>query len=134
MYEKHSFFWKQEDVYSSLKNTGFVCRNERSDQYYIIFKYNDKFYDEGFIYESSINELVSDKETYISKENLDNFLNCNNLTKESFLELPFIDKLDLMFKTFGAEEIMGKSTQELTLEEAFHIVENEWPTSSHPIV
>lgn len=125
MYEKHSFFGKQEDVYSSLKNTGFVCRNERSDQYYVVFKYNDKFYDEGFICESTINELISDKETYISKENLINFLDSNNLTKESYLELPFIDKLDLLFRNFGAEEIMGKCAQELTLEEAFHIVENE---------
>lgn len=125
MIDKSLFFGKGEDYSSSLKNYGFVCRNERSDQYYLIYKYNDLFYDEGFINESDINELVSEKKTYLDKEHLDKFLSSNNLTSESFIKLNVVDKLDLMFKEFGAEEVMGKSSQALTFEEAFHIVENE---------
>jgi hypothetical protein len=125
MFDKSLFFGKGEDVYSSLKNYGFVCRNEKSDQYYLIYKYNDSSYDEGFINESTMNELVSEKETYLDKENLNKFLNSNNLTRESFIGLNILDKLDLMLKEFGAEEVMGKSSQALTFEEAFHIVETE---------
>ena len=81
--------------------------------------------DEGFINESTMNELVSEKETYLDKEDLNKFLDSNNLTRESFIGLNILDKLDLMLKEFGAEEVMGKSSQALTFEEAFHIVETE---------
>jgi hypothetical protein len=57
---------------NSLKDYGMVCRKERSDQYYFIYKVNEN-YEDGFITNSEIKEFM-DGESGYSKKEIKNFL------------------------------------------------------------
>jgi hypothetical protein len=125
MKDRDCFIGASSNMYNSLKVKGFVCRNEKSDQYYVVYKHNDEYYDEGFLHESEIEEFLNPSKSYLSEYQIYEFFGKNNIDNDSFMKLGFVDKLELLFSSFPAEEIMGKSTQNLTFEEALAIVENE---------
>jgi hypothetical protein len=109
----------------SLKCEGLVCRNEKSDQYYCIYKLDPYTYSDGFICESEIDNFVKLDTTYKEKSEITDFLGKLNKTESEFLELPFVNKLQYLIDNFGHEEIMGKPIEYLTFDEAMYIVENE---------
>lgn len=109
----------------SLQKYGFVCRNEKSDQYYCLYKINDFAYDEGFIRESEIQDLLNEEETFLPKEELKNFFTKNVLNKEQFNDLTFLQKLQKIINFFGTEAVFGKQIQNLSIYECLNIIERE---------
>ena len=108
----------------SLKDYGMVCRQERSDQYYFIYKINEG-YEEGFISETDIKEFMNG-ETGFSKEEIQVFL--HNTAKTSytqFMKIPILEKVHKMSEHFGVETILGKSISPLTLATVMDIIEKE---------
>lgn len=120
-----NFVGHAETAHESLKNYGFVCRNERSDQYYCIYKVSDNRYDEAFICESEISDLLDYNKSYLPKDTIDLFLGNRKITKENFMKVPPLVKIQSLINFFGTEEILGKSTQDLTLAQALRMVEEE---------
>lgn len=108
---------------NTLKEHGLVCRREKSDQYYFIYK-TPEGYDESFLCESEIDELLSDK-SYLSKTEINDFISFVNESLSSFLNKPMLYKVDKLIKHFGSDTIMGKSVSPLTLTEALYILDNE---------
>jgi hypothetical protein len=111
------------DYKSCLKEYGLVCRREKSDQYHFMYKVPDGF-DEGFLYESEINDLVLGK-SYFTSEEVNEFLSKYNHTLFKFIGYPILFKVYNLIQHFGTEAIMGKSITTLTLSEALHILEKE---------
>jgi hypothetical protein len=109
----------------SLKHEGLICRNEKSDQYYCIYKLDTYTYSDGFLCESDIESFIKLDKTYKEKTEITDFLNKINKSESEFLELPFVNKLQYLIDHFGHEEIMGKPIEHLTFDEAMCIVENE---------
>lgn len=108
----------------SLKDYGMVCRKERSDQYYFVYKVNDH-YEEGFISESEINEFMNGESGYTKKE-IKNFLNTTAKTSYmEFIKLPILEKVYKLSEHFGAETMLGKAIESLTFASAVHMLETE---------
>lgn len=112
------------DVKSSLRTYGFVCRNEKSDQHFCFYKTGDLTYDYGFLYESEIFDLVNLK-SWLDKDKRDAFLKYCGQDVTAFNKLPFLYKAYSLFQFFGHEDIMGKSTNSFTFNEAIDMIENE---------
>jgi hypothetical protein len=111
------------DIKSCLQQYGIVCRREKSDQYYFIYKTPSGF-DEGFLCESEINDLILGKSYFTGKQVSDFLLSINeNISK--FVNHPILYKVYTLINYFGVEEIMGKSISSLTLNEALYILEKE---------
>jgi len=108
----------------SLQKYGFVCRNEKSDQYYCLYKVNDFSYDEGFIHDSEIKDLLNEDTTYLAKE-VSEFFTYHNINKNDFSSLDILQKLDKLIRFFGTETIFGKRIQNLSLYECLDIIEKE---------
>lgn len=124
MYETVNFIGLGSNYEDSLKKFGIVCRNDTSDQYYCIYKIGES-YDEGFVSESEIRDLLTGK-SWISEETISSFKNELDIDDiNELFELPFIQILHRVVKYFGAEEIFGKSFSPMTFEEALNIVEND---------
>ena len=119
-----SFGGMKERLTDSL-NEGFVCRNEKSDQYYCVYKNSNSSYDEGFIHESEISDLLDEGKSYLSKDEINLFFKISNITKDYFSGLPILSKIDTLLKYFGNEKVFGKSLQNLTFSEAMTIIERE---------
>jgi len=119
-----TFSGVKESIEDSL-NDGFVCRNEKSDQYYCVYKNSNSSFDEGFIHESEISDLLSEERSYLTKNEINTFFKVSNTTREYFSEMPVLNKVDLLIKYFGNEKIFGKSLQNLTFREAMSILERE---------
>ena len=111
------------DVKTSLKEYGLVCRREKGDQYHFIYSIPEG-YEEAFIRESDINDLVLGKE-YLGSEEINAFLQKNNHTITKFTEYPILYKVYSLSQYFGYETIMGKSIYPLTLNEVLTILEKE---------
>lgn len=111
------------DVKTSLKEYGLVCRREKGDQYHFIYSIPEG-YEEAFIRESDINDLVLGKD-YLTSEEINGFLEKNNHTIFKFIQYPILYKVYNLSKHFGYETIMGKSIYPLTLEEVLTILEKE---------
>lgn len=111
------------DIKTSLKQYGIVCRREKSDQYYFMYKTPSGF-DEGFLYESEINDLILGK-SYFTDKQISDFLSSIDENIFKFINHPILYKVYTLINYFGAEEIMGKSISSLTLNEALHILEKE---------
>jgi hypothetical protein len=107
----------------SLKDYGMVCRQERSDQYYFIYKINEGF-EEGFISETDIKDFMSGKVGY-SLDEINGFLNTTNHNIHEFLKLPILEKVYKLSEHFGVETILGKSISPLTLATVLDIIEKE---------
>ena len=109
---------------NSLKDYGMVCRKERSDQYYFIYKVNEN-YEEGFITNSEIKEFM-DGESGYSKKEIKNFLNTTVKTSYmEFMELPILEKVYKLSEHFGVETMLGKAVGGLTLASAVDMLETE---------
>lgn len=119
------FIGHGENPYESLTKYGFVCRNEKSNQYYCLYKLHDLGYEEGFVSETDIKEFLDEKTSYLSKEEINKFFNSIPMNKESYLNLSFLDKMRHLIKYFGNRDVFGPPVQNLTLKEVMHIVENE---------
>jgi len=118
----YSFFGNSPKT--SLKEFGFVCRKERSDQYYFIYKINEG-YEEGFISETDIKEFLNG-ETGFSTEEIQDFLNKTAKTSYiEFIKIPILEKVYKLSEHFGVETILGKSICPLTLETALDIMEKQ---------
>ena len=111
------------DVKTSLKEYGLVCRREKGDQYHFIYSIPEG-YEEAFIRESDINDLVLGKD-YLNSEEINCFLEKNNHTISKFVEYPILYKAYNLSKHFGYETILGKTIYPLTLDEALTILEKE---------
>jgi hypothetical protein len=112
------------DFKRSLLNYGFICRNEKSDQYLCFYKVKDNQYDYGFINDSDISDLMSLKGS-ITKEQKEGFLKFCGQTQQNFDKLPFLHKSYSLVQYFGYEEILGKSINPMSLIEAIRLIENE---------
>lgn len=119
-----TFGGTKDNIFDSLKES-FVCRNEKSDQYYCVYKKDNSFYDEGFIYESEIDNLINEKNSFLNDIEINNFFKISKITRNGFSELPIVNKINLLVNYFGNEKIFGKSLQDLTFREAISIVEKE---------
>jgi hypothetical protein len=108
----------------SLKDYGMVCRKERSDQYYFVFKVNES-YEEGFTTDSEVREFMDGKSGY-SKKEIKNFLNTTaNTNYMDFMKLSILEKIYKLSKHFGVETMLGKAIGGLTLASAVHMLETE---------
>lgn len=108
----------------SLKDYGMICRKERSDQYYFVFKVNES-YEEGFTTDSEVREFMDGKSGY-SKKEIKNFLNTTaNTNYMDFMKLSILEKIYKLSKHFGVETMLGKAIGGLTLASAVHMLETE---------
>lgn len=129
MTEELKFEGFDNDYKKSLLNYGFICRNEKSDQYLCFYKTNNNQYDYGFMNESEIDELLS-LESWMSKEQKEDFLKYCGQTHQNFDKLPFLHKSYSLVQFFGHEDILGKSLSPMSLIEAIKLIEEEWIYSS----
>jgi hypothetical protein len=124
MTEELKFEGFDKDYKKSLFNHGFICRNEKSDQYICFYKTKDNQYDYGFMNNSEIQELMSLK-SWMTKEQKEDFLKFCGQTQQNFDKLPFLHKTYSLVQFFGYEDILGKSYSPMSLIEAIHLIENE---------
>jgi hypothetical protein len=108
----------------SLTDYGMVCRKERSDQYYFIYKVNEK-YEEGFISETDIEDFMNSESGYSENEIRDFLHKTDEKSYLNFMELPILEKVYKLSSHFGVETILGKAIQGLTLASAVGILETE---------
>ena len=109
---------------NSLKDYGMVCRKERSDQYYFVYKVNEN-YEEGFICDSEINEFMNGDSGY-SKKEIKNFLTTIAQTNYTeFMKLSILEKVYKLSEHFGVETMLGKAIGGLTFASAVHMLETE---------
>lgn len=125
MFEYENFSGLGENNNDSLNSYGFVCKNEKSDQFYCIYKVKDFVYDEGFIHEYEIEDLLSEDKSYLSKEEINSFFNVSQINREEFFESNILKKIDKLVKFFGTDKIFGKSYQNLSFLEAKSIIDKE---------
>jgi len=114
----------EKDLKSALNKHGFICRNEKSDQYLCFYKIDDYNFELGFLNESEIEELVTLK-SWINENERNNFLKYCGQKLDKFLELPFRHKAYSMIQFFGFEDIMGKTIQPLTYHDVLTMIEQE---------
>jgi hypothetical protein len=112
------------DFKTSLHKHGFICRNEKSDQYFCFYQTDKLKYDYGFIRESEISDLLN-LNSWLDKEKRADFLKYCGQDLKNFNRLPFLHKAYSMIQFFGYEEIMGKSINSLTYMEVIDMIENE---------
>lgn len=112
------------DYKKSLLNYGFVCRNEKSDQYLCFYKTKDNKYDYGFINNSEIDELLSLK-SWMTKDQKEDFLKFCGQTQQNFGKLPVLHKTYSLVQYFGYEDILGKSLNPMSLIEVIKLIEEE---------
>lgn len=111
-------------IKTSLKDYGMVCRNERSDQYYFIYKVNEGF-EEGFISETEIKDLMSGNSGF-SLEEIQEFLDKTAKTSYiEFMKIPILNKVYKLSEHFGVETILGKSIYPLTFTTVMNILQKE---------
>jgi hypothetical protein len=110
-------------IEDSLKNYGMVCQREKSSQYHFIYKL-DEGYEEGFISEYDIIELMNGEAGY-SVDEIDIFLDNVDSDLESFVKLPILEQVYKLSNHFGVENILGKSIALLSFEDALNILEKE---------
>lgn len=113
----------EEEIETSLKNKGIICKNERSDEYFCLYKKENNFYDYSFLYESEIVELLEGK-SWLCKIQVNSFLNFCGLNLEDFYKLNFVYKVYSLIQYFGTEDIMGKSFNDLTFQEVFRLTDD----------
>lgn len=124
MFDNLSYMYLGNSLQHSLKEYGMVCRKERSDQYYFMYKVNEK-YEEGFISESEILDFMNGEAGYSVKE-IKSFLDkVVNTTFMQFVKLPILEKVYKLSQHFGVETILGKSISPLTFSTAMDIIETE---------
>lgn len=124
MIEDLKFEGFDSDYKTSLLNYGFICRNEKSDQYLCFYKTKDSQYDYGFINNSEINELLSLK-SWMNEEQKKSFLKFCGQNQQNFDKLPFLHKSYSLVQFFGHEDILGKSESPMSLIEAIKLIEEE---------
>lgn len=112
------------DIKSSLHKYGFVCRNEKSDQYFCFYQTDKLKYDYGFIHESDISDLLN-LTSWLEEKKRNEFLKYCGQDLKTFNKLPFIHKAYSLIQFFGHEDIMGKSINPLTFMEVVDMIENE---------
>ena len=124
MFDNLTYMHLGSSLQNSLEEYGMVCRRERSDQYYFIYKVNEK-YEEGFTSESEIHEFM-DGECGYSKKEIKNFLNSTAMSNYSdFMKSPLLEKVYKLSQHFGVETILGKSISPLTFSTVMDIIERE---------
>jgi len=111
------------DLKSSLKDYGMVCRKEKSDQYFFIYKVEDKF-EEGFISESDLSDFMKGQSGY-SKKEIKKFLDKNEFNLKEFMNSSILNRVYQLSEHFGIEVILGKAVAGLTLATALDILEKE---------
>jgi len=109
---------------NSLKDYGMVCRKERSDQFYFIYKVNET-YEEGFISETDIKDFMNGEAGYCENEIRDFLHKTDEKSYLNFMELPILEKVYKLSSHFGVETILGKAIQGLTLSSAVDMIESE---------
>jgi len=124
MSEDLKFEGFDKDFKKSLSNHGFICRNEKSDQYLCFYKTKDGQYDYGFMNDSDIDELMSLK-SWLNQEQKEEFLKYCGQNQHNFGKLPFLHKSYSLVQFFGHEDILGKSINPMSLIEAIRLIENE---------
>ena len=111
-------------IESSLKDQGMVCRKEKSDQYYFIYKVNEAF-EEGFISENEILDFMNGETGYGKKEIMEFIKNVAKTSFMEFTQLPILEKVYKLSQHFGVEVMLGKAISGLTYDNALNIIENE---------
>jgi hypothetical protein len=111
-------------IAESLKDYGMVCRKEKADQFYFVYKVNDTF-EEGFISHNEIVEFLNGDTGYTKSEIMDFLKNIAKTSFMEFVELPILEKVYKLSKHFGVETILGKSIAHLSYQTALSIVEND---------
>lgn len=113
-----------DSIKDSLLKYGMICRSEKSDQFYFIYKVNEA-YEEGFISESDISEFMNG-ETGFSKKEIMTFLkNVVQTNFMDFIKMPILEKVYKLSNHFGVEVILGKSISPLTFANVMNIIEND---------
>jgi hypothetical protein len=110
-----------DSLKQSLKNYGMICLNEKGDQYHFIYKIQDK-YEEGFIRETDITELLDGESGFSTKEINDFLLESAKLSMKEFKELPILHQVYKLSEHFGVETILGKSIAPFSLETALDLI------------
>lgn len=105
----------------SLEKYGFAFVNERSDEYYCLYKDNNSTYGDAFIYDSELDEMI-ESNSFLNTEEIVKFLNTINLTKNEYKQLSFGDKLNFVCRYFGTKEVFGQNFCPLSEEEALEIL------------
>lgn len=110
----------------SFSKYGFICKQEKADQYICVYKVSDDLYDYGFLCESEINDFLEvSHKNWMTKEHIDGFVRYIDKTKEEFLSLPFQFKAFAMIQYFGFSDIMGSSFDPMTLDDVIFLVNEE---------
>jgi hypothetical protein len=124
MITENTFEGIDGDYEYSLKKHGFICRNEKSDQYLCFYKIDDDKYEYGFVNESELDDIVSLK-SWMEESRLNDFLKYCGLNGDKFKKLPFSSKAYSMIQYFGHRDIMGTPINPLTYKQAIDMIHNE---------
>lgn len=111
------------DGVESIQKLGFSCRNEKSDEYLCVYKIDNSNYEYGFLRESEIHELLNG-ESWMTKEDISGFFKRIELDKKSFLSLDFPHKAYTLLNNFPIHDIMGKSVDPMSLQEAIEFIQD----------
>lgn len=122
MIDNLNYMYFGNSLKESLKQFGMVCRKEKSDQYYFIYKVNEG-YEEGFIRDTDIVEFMNGEVGYSNQEVKEFLLNTARTSHSEFMKLPILEKVLKLSTHFGVETILGKSIAPLTLAVALTIIE-----------
>lgn len=127
MYDIHAgfeFAGINPDAKVSLRDYGFVCRQEKADQYMCIYRVSPDVYDYSFLCESDIVDLFNER-GWFTDEQKNEFFSKIAQTQEQFLSLPFMHKAFALIQHFDVEEIMGECFDPMTLKDAEYMMSND---------
>lgn len=101
----------------SLREYGVVAKpykEDYEDEWFVIYRHNSygkERYSTGFTREQELNSLIMGYE-WADEKDVKSFLNTNDISREDWLKLPFIHKIQSCISYWGTINIMGEDYSE----------------------
>lgn len=110
------------DLETSLYEYGVVVKKPKNrdypDEWFVLYAIQgDELFDVGWKRESELDTIIKGEE-WLDDKGIESFLDTHGMTREEWLELPFITKLHNLISYYGYENIMGTSVQGISRDEA----------------
>jgi hypothetical protein len=105
----------------SLFEYGFLAKKhtkDYSDEYFIIYKINEDAFGTGYKQESELDALINGEEWADEKE-VKEFLKTCGVSKEEWLEMPFVNKLSDCLMYWDYLNIIGEDYSPMTEAEIY---------------
>ena len=88
-----------------------------ADEYFAVYQVEPGRFDTGFIHEKQLNDLINGHE-WASEQDIEHFLSSYDMTKEEWLGMPMVYKLQDCLGYWGYLDIMGDCHDSITAEKA----------------